>query len=91
MATNETDIIVDKASETAFPFLDELDNTNEMNELDLKNALSDEYGYSLYLSDRIYNAWEDYRNKKLLKGLKKPHPAHRNRIKVLETFIKEIL
>jgi hypothetical protein len=91
MATNETDIIVDKASETAFSFLDELNDTNELNDSDLKIALSSEHGYSEYLTERIFDAWQDYRNRKMLKGLKKPHPAHRNRIKVLETFIKEIL
>jgi hypothetical protein len=95
MTTTEYDLAIDNASETAFPFLDVLDNTNEFTQIELKDALCDEFGYSDMLASRIHDAWEmrnrDIFNKKLAEGLKEPHPAHAGRLKVLETVVKEIL
>ena len=95
MTTTEYDLIIDDASETAFPFLDVLDNTNEMSDIELKDALRDEFGYSDMVASRIHDAWEmrnkDRYNKKLAEGLKDPHPLHRSRIKVLEKIMKEVI
>jgi hypothetical protein len=95
MTTTEYDLAIDNASDTAFPFLDALNNDNEMSDIELKDALRDEYGYSDMLASRIHDAWEirnkDIHNEKLANGLKKPHPAHAGRLKILETVVKEIL
>jgi hypothetical protein len=95
MTTTEYDLAIDNASETAFPFLDTLGKTNDMSDVELKDALRDEFGYSDMLASRIHDAWEmrnKYRyNTKLAEGLKDPHPLHEGRIKVLETVVKEIL
>ncbi len=95
MTTTEFDLMLDEASETAFPFLDVLDNTNEMTETELKDALCDEFGYSDMVASRIHDAWEmrnkDRYNKKLAEGLKDPHPLHRSRMKVLEKIMKEVI
>tara|TARA_R100001463_G_scaffold52620_2_gene103461 strand:- start:8563 stop:8850 length:288 start_codon:yes stop_codon:yes gene_type:complete len=95
MTTNEYDLMIDEASETAFPFLDDLNERNEMSDIELRDALCDEYKYSEMMASRIYDAWylrnTDRYNKKLADGLKEPHPAHKARMKVLETVVKELL
>ena len=95
MTTTEFDLMLDEASETAFPFLDVLDNTNEMTEAELKDALCDEFGYSDMVASRIHDAWEmrnkDRYNRKLAEGLKDPHPLHRSRMKVIEKIMKEVI
>tara|TARA_R110000787_G_scaffold16340_5_gene49678 strand:+ start:2246 stop:2521 length:276 start_codon:yes stop_codon:yes gene_type:complete len=91
MSTNETDILIDSLSEFAFAYLTDLSNTNEMNDSDLQIALTEEFELSGYIADKLLDAWKDDRNKRLAKALKEPHPAHRHRMKTLQTFIKEIL
>ena len=95
MTDLESDFIVDDIAEDAFPLLDELSQDIKLKKSDLKQALQDDFNLSNMFVERVYGAWElekeSDRNKKMAESLKKPHPAHRNRIKVLETFIKEIL
>jgi 16S rRNA C967 or C1407 C5-methylase (RsmB/RsmF family) len=91
MSTNETDILIDNLSEDVFPFLTELNNTNEMDDSALQTALAEEFDLSGYIADKLLDAWKDNRNRRLAKALKEPHPAHKHRIKTLQTFIKEIL
>ena len=57
MTTTEYDLAIDNASETAFPFLDTLGKTNDMSDIELKDALRDEFGYSDMLASRIHDAW----------------------------------
>ena len=95
MTTTEFDLMIDDASETAFPFLNTLNETNEMSDIELRDALCDEYGYSEMLASRILDAWDiDNKRKhniKLAEGLKDPHPIHESRMKVLETVMKDVL
>ena len=91
MSDTELDFIVDRACNNAFPLLDELDRTNEMEDIDLINALKDDFGYPDNLAERVFDAWQLKKETKIIKVLKKPHPAHRGRMKILETFIKEVL
>ena len=91
MSTNETDILIDNLSEFVFAYLYDLNNTNEMDDSALQTALAEEFELSGYIADKLLDAWKDDRNKRLAKALKEPHPAHRHRMKTLQTFIKEIL
>lgn len=91
MSTNETDILIDNLSEFAFAYLTDLSDTNEMNDSDLQIALTEEFELSGYIADKLLDAWKDNRNKRLANALKEPHPAHKHRMKILKTFIQEIL
>ena len=91
MSTNETDILIDNLSEFACAYLYDLNNTNEMDDSALQTALAEEFDLSGYIADKLLDAWKDNRNKRLASALKEPHPAHKHRIKTLQTFIKEIL
>ena len=95
MTTTEFDVLIDNASETAFPFLDTLDSTNEYSQLELKDALRDEFGYSDMVASRVFDAWDidskRRHNIRLAEGLKDPHPLHKSRMKVIETVMKDVL
>ena len=91
MATNETDILIDKLSETVFPYLTDLDYSNEMSTLDLQVALSEEYEINEYIAEKLVSAWEYDRHKELVTKSKKISSPDAQRIKILQTFVKEVL
>mgnify|MGYP003133169776 CR=1 FL=1 len=92
MATTEYDLMFDGAAEKAFPYLDEINNNETLEEHEMINALIDEFDMNLILAENLVSSWNSHtRNKKMADGLKEPHPAHKNRIKILNTVIKEIL
>jgi hypothetical protein len=62
-----------------------------MDDSALQTALAEEFELSSYITDKLLDAWKDDRNRQLAKAFKEPHPAHKNRMKILQTFIKEIL
>ena len=83
MTLTELDLIVDNASETAFPYLYELDNTNEYTDIELKDALAEEYGYSDMLAARIVDAWMCERNEKLNHAIKETPQVFQKSLKEL--------
>ena len=52
MSTNETDILIDNLSETIFPYLTELNNTNEMDDSALHTALAEEFDLNCYIAHK---------------------------------------
>ncbi len=95
MTTTEFDLLLDEICDEAFDLLDELSMDNTMTDIELRNSLVDDYNISEMMASRVYGAW-GLRNKEksniaLAEGLKEPHPAHKARLKVLETVVKEIL
>lgn len=87
MTDTWVDFAIDKACDSAFPLLDELDKTKEMGEADLINALMDDFGCSYNFAERILGAWQiekENRNKST-------HSVDVNSMKILNTFIKEVL
>ena len=95
MTMTEFDLLLDEISGEAFDLLDELSTDSTMTDIELRNCLVDDYNISEMMASRVYDAWhlrnKDRYNKKLADGLKEPHPAHKARMKVLETVVKELL
>tara|TARA_R100000664_G_scaffold1672_5_gene4416 strand:- start:17803 stop:18090 length:288 start_codon:yes stop_codon:yes gene_type:complete len=89
------DDIMDDIAETAFDELYELSKDKTLTKKDLIIALMEDYNIDEFIAIQVYDAWDLEKNRnrniKMAEGLKEPHPAHKNRLKTLETFVKEIL
>ena len=95
MTTNEYDLIIDEIADEAFDLLNTLSTDKTMSDIELRNEICESFDISEMMATRVYGAWELQRkeknNTRLVNGLQEPHPAHKARIKALETVVKEIL
>ena len=78
MTTTELDIIIDNASETAFPFLNQLSGADDK---ELMIELSNEFGYSDMICARIIDSWRETITSNDITSRKK----------IINTFVEKVL